>query len=312
MQTSWPEYEAHPFAASDADIKFLIEDQSTEQLFSNTVASAEITTDLEGLQGSQRSKRARDRLTTQHSSSKDDLRSRIHQTANPAALAPHPTLALPLPSECGVPAPISAFHTHSEQSDPASNLRITFTQPSSDKTQSGDLRQNSKLSTTPSDNIDTTCHMALRKRSSSLMTTSAGDPADEEDDEEDMVPIQRPLIQTGINAGAGRRGASDPPRASGGRRVVRSSEERKAHRMAKNRATAAASRKRKQAMKEELLQKADLLQMENAQLCELLKGRDAEIHHLRERLAVAEMIPPRLDAACGEDQLPLFTGSPTF
>lgn len=53
--------------------------------------------------------------------------------ADPAALSGHTSLALPLPSECGIPAPISAFHSHSQQGELASNLRITITQPSSEK-----------------------------------------------------------------------------------------------------------------------------------------------------------------------------------
>ena len=54
------------------------------------------------------------------------------------------------------------------------------------------------------------------------------------------MPIVGPVIQTGIHL----RSASAPVTATGhgGPRVRRTAEERKAHRMAKNRATAAASR----------------------------------------------------------------------
>ena len=54
------------------------------------------------------------------------------------------------------------------------------------------------------------------------------------------MPILRPLIQTGMQTMLSTQATT--PTAGPGRRVVRTAEERTAHRMAKNRATAAASR----------------------------------------------------------------------
>lgn len=55
--------------------------------------------------------------------------------------------------------------------------------------------------------------------------------------------LLRPLVQTGMRSrGRVALEKAGPPSSGGGRRVLRTPEERKAHRMAKNRATAAASR----------------------------------------------------------------------
>lgn len=102
--------------------------------------------------------------------------------------------------------------------------------------------------------------------------------------------VPRPTIQTGVPSvttsvlSAGRAPT---------KRTVRSAEERNARRMAKNRATAAASRKRKQALQADLLYKQQTLERENGRLLNLLGSRESEIATLRSRLAMVEMVSAR-------------------
>ncbi|KAK9802886.1 hypothetical protein WJX73_001521 [Symbiochloris irregularis] len=70
-----------------------------------------------------------------------------------------------------------------------------------------------------------------------------------------------------------------------GKRTMKTAEERKAHRLAKNRATAAASSKRKLEAAQEVVQRHECLLRENHELLGLLRGSERQIVELRKRLA---------------------------
>ncbi|KAK9802001.1 hypothetical protein WJX73_009159 [Symbiochloris irregularis] len=105
------------------------------------------------------------------------------------------------------------------------------------------------------------------------------------------MPLQQsPQVSGGqhTDAGAALVTTGSIKSAPYGKRTVKTVEERKAHRMAKNRATAAASRKRKQEAAQELVQRQERLSRENHELLELLQGRELLIVELRKRIAEAE------------------------
>lgn len=116
----------------------------------------------------------------------------------------------------------------------------------------------------------------------SLSTTSSAPAEGLSGIDRDALAVVRPTIQTGTHC----RSDSAPP-VTAGKRVLRTGEERKAHRMAKNRATAAASRQRKQAAQQDLLGRQEQLELENARLLELLSSRESQMQDIRKQIALA-------------------------